>query len=68
MKKECIFYEANIFIEKRFDRIIDAEGQRQFIQHCDNRLQDTSTWTGSLLNLLTELEAELNFLKETDIL
>ena len=68
MKKECIVYEAEIFIEKKYDRIISSEEQRFFITHCDKRLQATSTWTYSLLNLLTEFEAELDFLKETDML
>ena len=68
MRKECIIYEAEIFIEKKYDSILGSEEQRRFVVHCDKRLQDTSTWTSSLLNLLTEFEAELDFLKETDML
>ena len=68
MRNECIFYEANVFIEKKYDRIISPEEQRCFITHCDTKLQDTATWTDSLLNLLTEFECELTYLEDTDML
>jgi len=68
MNKKCIFYEADIFIEKQYDKLLKHEDQRKFIEHCDTRLQDTATWTNCLLNLLTELEAELDYIENTDML
>ena len=68
VKKKYIFYEANIFIEKQYDKLLEHDDQRKFIKYCDTRLQDTATWTPSLLNLLTDLEAELDYLENTDML
>ena len=68
MKDECIFYAGEIFIEKRFESMLNHDDQRAFIKYCDDRLQVTSTWTYPMLNLLTELECELNYLENTDML
>jgi len=65
MSEKCKLYEADVFIEARFETVID---QRAFIEHCDTRLQDTATWTNCLMNLLSELEAELDYLENTDML
>ena len=68
MKKKCKIYEADIFIEKQYDKLLEHEEQKKFIKYCDTRLQDTATWTNCLMNLLSELEAELDYIENTDML
>ena len=60
-----MFYEADIFIEARFETVRD---QRAFLNHCEARLQTTAKWTPSLVNLIDELNGELDYLENTDML
>ena len=65
MKTECIIYPADEFIEARFETV---RNQREFLKHCEARLQTTSSWTNSLVNLIDDLNGELDYLENTDML
>ena len=65
MKKECIIYPADEFIEARFETV---RNQREFLKHCEARLQLKSSWTPSLVNLIDELNSDLDYLENTDML
>ena len=65
MSKKCIIYEADEFIEARFETMCN---QREFLKHCEARLQLKSSWTPSLMNLIDDLNDELDYLEETDML
>ena len=58
-------YEAEIFIEARFETV---RNQREFLKHCEARLQTTAKWTPALVNLIDELHGELDYLENTDML
>ena len=59
------FYEAEIFIEARFETV---RNQREFLKYCEARLQLTSMWTPALVNLIDELHGELDYLENKDML
>jgi len=65
MKKECIIYPAELFIEARFETV---RNQRAFLEHCDAKLQLKSSWTPPLVNLIDDLNGELDELENTDML
>ena len=58
-------YEADIFIGARFETI---RNQREFLNYGEARLQLTSRWTPSLVNLIDDLHGELDYLENTDML